>query len=299
MAGSSVIAKTSRIVGQLVVACSCRRADVRVQRGYGVGLVVVVVMLLMSRSGQTTYAQTPSPEVRATVGFQKTIRQIVVPGSELQPKPINDRDQSIIVRILKTYSHGTDFRYDLEFRGLDPGQFNLADYLQRIDATDQQPIPAMPIVVHSLLPPGQVQPTPLVAEPARYRSFYLPLLIVGSTLWTIGFLMILFYGRGKTSRPVREMKPVTVADRLQALIDAAVSGEITTEQQAELERVLSSFWSQKMRWEHLSAVQIREKLRGHPEASQLLDQIDRWLHRPETGTATSPVDVAKLLEPYR
>ncbi len=299
MAGASVTAKTLRIVGQLAIACSYRRADISVQRGYGVVLVVVVLMSLMNRSGQTTYAQSPFPEVHSTVGFQKTILQIVVPGSELQPKPIVDRDQSIIVRILKTYSHGTDFRYDLEFRGLDPGQFNLADYLQRIDATDQPPIPAIPIVIHSLLPAGQVQPTPLVAESTRYRSFYLPLLIVGSTLWAIGFLMILFYGRGKTNRPLRELKPITVADRLQPLIDAALSGEITTQQQAELERVLSSFWCQKMRWEHLSAVQIREKLRDHPEAGQLLDQIDLWLHRPKTGATTSTIDVAKLLEPYR
>ena len=298
MDGSWNIDELLKISDRRLFIRSVRTDDFRPPRS-NTALLFVACLMLLTFIGPANYAQTPFPETHATVGFQQTLFQIVVPGSELRAKPINDRDQPVIVRIIDTYSHGTDFRYDLEFRGLDSGEFNLADYLQRIDVSDHRPIPAIPIVIHSLLPPGQVEPRPLVAQPVEYRSYYLPLVIVGSTLWSIGFLLILFYGRFTTKRPQRELQPITVADRLQPLIDAAVAGHITTEQQAELERVLSTFWSQKMRWEHLSAVQVREKLRAHPEAGQLLDQLDLWLHRPKNGPATPPIDVAKLLEPYR
>lgn len=234
---------------------------------------------------------------KSTVGFPQLIYQHVIPGPKVVAKPIADRRQAIVIRIVDTYAHGSDFRYDIEYRGLEPGKYNLADYLEREDKSGQ-PIPTIDVEVATLLGPGQVEPYMLPPVKSRFASFYLPALIVGSTVWLIGLLLILFYGRGKTKSATIQQKQLTVADRIRPLIDAAIAGELETQQKAELERVLSAFWSKKLRLGHLDADDLREQLRGHPEASVMLNQIDLWLHRPESDAET-PVDVNAILKPYQ
>ena len=85
---------------------------------------------------------------------------------------------------------------------------------------------------------------------------------------------------------------------MRPLVDAAIAGNLTPAQQAELERILSEFWSTKLNLGHLPADQLRSTLREHPEATEMLEQIDFWLHRP-AGEATQPVDVNALLKPYQ
>lgn len=233
----------------------------------------------------------------STVGFPQLIYQQVIPGSRVIAKPINDRSQAVVVRIIDTYPHGSDFRYDLEFRGLEKGRYDLADYLERADGSSE-PIPPMQVRVDSLLGPGQVEPYVLPPVTSRFRSFYLPALLLGGAVWLVGLLTILFYGRGKNKRPSREQQQLTVADRMRPLVDAAIAGELGAQEQAELERVLSAFWSKKLRLNHLGASELREQLRNHPEASVMLNQLDSWLHRPSTDSLDQ-VDVNEILKPYQ
>jgi hypothetical protein len=233
----------------------------------------------------------------STVGFPKLIFQHVIPGPKVIAKPIADPAQPMIVRIVDTYSHGTDFRYDIEYKGLDAGRYDLADFLEREDGS-QSPIPAITVEVKSLLGPGQVLPYELPPVKSGFRSFYLPAILLGAAVWLGGLLMILFYGRGKDKRPSQHKQQLTVADRMRPLIDAAMAGELDAQEQAELERVLSAFWSKKLRLNHLAATDLREKLRSHPEASVMLTQIDAWLHRPATDPQNQ-VDVNEILKPYQ
>lgn len=236
-------------------------------------------------------------QFESTIGFPKLIFQKVIEGPKLIAKPIRDKGQAVIVRIVDTYSHGEHFRYDIEYTGLEPGDYNIADFLAREDGSDA-PIDAINVKVNSILGPGQVVPYELPPKRSRYGSYYLPIMLALGAAWVAGLLMILFYGRGKKRRPSAEEEKATVADRLKPLLDAAEAGELNSQQQAELERVLSSFWSKKLRLEHLSADQLREQLRNHNEASVLLDQIDTWIHKPG-GHGSSQVDVNQILEPYR
>src|SRR5690242_7913189 len=73
------------------------------------------------------------PETR--VGIAGRLDQVVIPGSELEVVPHEDRKLPIRLRIVAVYPHGSAFRYDLEYQGLEPGSFNLKDYLRRKDAS--------------------------------------------------------------------------------------------------------------------------------------------------------------------
>lgn len=242
--------------------------------------------------------QPASNDERTTsVGFPKLILQHVIPGPKVVAKPIANRAQPVIVRIVETYTHGSGFRYDIEYKALEPGSYDVADFLAREDGSETA-IPEIAVNVYPILAADEVRPYILPLFKSPFRSYYLPLLLVIGAIWVAGLLMILFYGRGKTKRPISEQKQLTVAERMRPLIDAAIAGELTTQQQAELERVLTGFWSKKLRLNHLSADALRQKLREHAEASLMLNQIDYWLHRPATDPANA-IDVNALLQPYQ
>jgi hypothetical protein len=238
-----------------------------------------------------------SPRFAGHVGFPVLIEQVIIRGGEVEPIPIRDRDQPVIVRVVEVFPHGTDWRYDLEVQVLEPGEFDVAKFLQRKNEDDSQPIDPILVQTTTLLN-SSVEPTELPPRKTGFKHYYLPILVCAGGLWLAGLLWILFYGRGKTRRVAIQHKPISLSDRLKPLIEAAIVGEISTEQQAELERLLTSFWSNRLRLGHLPASQLREALRNHSEAGKLLQRLDEWLYQPQPDRATAS-ELSKLLEPYR
>lgn len=236
-------------------------------------------------------------ELKTTVGFPLRILQTKIPGSHLIAKPYTDQRIPAMVRVIESFPHGTDFRYDLEFRGFEPGRYNVLDYLQREDDTELASAPLW-VMVEPILDADKVRPIPLPQKSSQFRSYYIPILFVSGIIWLAGLLAILFYGRGTLKKASVVTKKMTPAEKMRPLIDAAINGSLTTAQQAELERILSEFWSAKLNLGHLSADQLRSTLREHPEANRMLEQIDLWLHRPSSET-TASVDVNALLKPYQ
>ena len=232
-----------------------------------------------------------------TVGYPAQVQSIAIDGPKLIVKPIEKREQAFILRIVDSFVHGDGFRYDFEYYAFEPGQYNLADYLQLADGSIPAELPNLTVEVTNIKPADEAPiPNPLVQRKLGFRTFYLSVALIGSILWLIGLLAILFWGRGKTKRNIRTKKQKTVADRLRPLVDKAARGDLDTREQAELERVIDSFWRKKLRIEHLPAKKFRETLRSHPEASKLLSKLDVWLHRPRQNGDS---DVSSLLEPFQ
>lgn len=262
-------------------------------------LALLLLMLLGIVTAQENAAAESSQDTtasKATVGVETEIRDLILPGSELQPKPLADDAQPIVVRIVRTYQHGSATRYDLSFYGLDPGEYNLCDYLVRTDGSSTDDLPRVPIQIQSVLPPGQVTPNSLSNLPGPKLGGYQLLLIVGGVLWLVGLLAILFVGRKKSRIASGEtMVPVTFAQRIRPLVEAAQQGELPQEQRAELERLLLGYWQQKLNVNAASPAEAMKTLRNHETAGTLLRQLEDWLHRPDTD---SHMDVTELLKPY-
>ncbi len=270
-------------------------------RSISIGELARAVILVAVTAFSCQWVAAASPrddqEYSSTVGYPEQIRQLVIAGPELKVKPIENRKQPILVRLIETWAHGSDFRYDIEFTGLEPGTFDLGEYLEPVVANDSNwTAPAIRVTILALLPPGQVEPSELAIRENRFKSYYLATLVVGGVVWVAGLFSILFSGRGKIFRSQFEAKQVTVADRLKPLMEKAAAGELTTSEKAELERVLVAFWRKKLRLEHLSATDLRKKLREHAEAGKMLEQLDRWLHQPANDDV---FDVEELIKPYQ
>jgi hypothetical protein len=236
----------------------------------------------------------------STVGLAARIDQLILPGSELEAKPLADERTPIVLRITGSFPHGTAYRYDLEYYGLEPGEFDLKDYLQRQDGSSADDLPSIPVEIMTVLPPGQVKPNAVAPESSPYLGGYWMTLVAAATVWLVGLVAIIWWIRAEHARQhgstTSSHKPRSLADRLRPIVQDAIAGKTNEGQLAELERMLLAFWRKRLKLDNMNAADAIAALREHQEAGALLEQLEVWLHRP--GNA-GKVDVAALLEPYQ
>jgi hypothetical protein len=232
----------------------------------------------------------------SSVGLPGVIRELVLPGSELEVKPITDRKTPIILRIVRTFPHGTAFRYDLEYVGLEPGTFDLKDYLRRKDRSPTADLPAIPVTITSVLPRGRVRPNDLELARAPWLGGYWLMLTLGGVLWTVGLVAILFVGRKRRQAESAQDRPRTLAEYLRPLVLEAIAGRSEPTRLADLERALIAYWTRRLDLHAKKPAEALTVLRQHAEAGPLLRQLEAWLHQRRRS---DNIDVAVLLAPYR
>jgi hypothetical protein len=231
------------------------------------------------------------------VGMRGQLNDVILPGPELEVRPLEDPQAPFVLRIVNVYPHGTAFRYDFAYYALEPRTYELTQYLRRKDGSPMAKLPAVPVEVKGLLGPGLVHPHALEPKAASWFAGYQVLLLTAGVVWVIGVVLILFWGRRRKRAAVAEAGgAANLAERLRPLVVRAMTGMLTPRQRAELERTLLAYWRQRLGLEHETAPAALDKLRKHPEAGVLLNQLEVWLHRP--GTANQ-VDLGKLLWPYQ
>lgn len=262
-------------------------------------VVLILLLLLSFATNSLSQTDTANDGVKRTsaVGMPTRIVDLRLPGSPLEVIPI-ERDAEMVVRILQTIGDGPNqHRYELEYYCLEPGEYNLADYLQRKDGTSTDDLPEINVSVEAKLPAGQVKPNELTAKPTPRVGGYTMWLLIGGLLWVCGFFAILFVGRGKLTPEQQAAKQMSLADRMRPLVEEAMSGELPGSKQAELERMLLTYWRGKLDLNKVDASQAITTLRNHETAGELLRQLEGWLHMP--ADRRTKVDVAELLKPYR
>jgi hypothetical protein len=258
------------------------------------GLLLSLILVAV----EPARGEDPPPRSQSTVGMPARIDQLVLPGGELEAKPIEDRRAAVVLRIVDAYPHGSAFRYDIVYYGLEPGRYDLKDYLRRKDGSPARDLPSIPVAVEPALPPDRIEPHRVAIDPSPFLGGYRELVLVGGLVWAAGLIVILLVGRRKRVKAsAQASRPATLADRLRPLVDAAMTGNLTAGQHAELERLLIGYWRRRLKLEHAAPAECMAALRDHAEAGPLLHRLEDWLHRP-AGTA-EPVDVAALLQPYR
>lgn len=231
------------------------------------------------------------------VGRTGKFEQLVLPGSELEVKPLDDRKGTVVLRIVAVNKHGTAYRYDLEYYGLEPGRYDLKDWLRRKDGSPTTELPSIPIAVKAVLPPGHVLPHDPTTGGAPNIGGYRKLLILAAAVWALVMLAIVFLGWGKKHADmVAGARPATLADRLRPLVERGSTGQLSPIERADLERTLMAFWRKRLRLGGAKPAVAISVLKAHADAGPLLRQLELWLHKPGPSAG---VDVAALLRPYQ
>lgn len=245
-------------------------------------------------------ASADGPLVEASVGMSAKLDGVVIAGPELEAKPSVDRDTPVVLRVVKAYPHGSDFRYDLEFYGLAPGTHDLMAYLRRTDGQPLAPtLRPLPVKVVPVLPPGQVKPNALEIQPAPPLGGYGVAVTVGVIAWLVGLLAVVGWmaaGLFRKRESAVADRPVSLADKLRPLVEGAIAGKLSHTELANLERGLLAYWRKKLNLETTEPAAAISQLRAHPDAGPLLGRLEEWLHKPGPPAA---VDVGELLRPYQ
>ncbi len=237
-----------------------------------------------------------SSPIRLSVGETGSLTQVVLTGPKRITKP-HDRESRFVVRIDAVYPHGTDWRYDLSFYGLEPGRYNVADYLQTESGESVGGVEPLWVEVYSVLPRSKNTPHALEFQPTPRPGRYRELAVVAGVFWVIGLIALIWGGRVRRRRQEEAAsRRVTLADRLRPLVQRAEQGELTTAEQAELERLLISYWQRRLKLEAMPPAEMMARLREDEQAGPLLRQLEAWLHRPQPQP---PQDLEELLRPYR
>lgn len=263
--------------------------------GIRVGIGLLLAGLAAAPTARGQFPPQPQPP---TVGVPARLDQVLLPGTELEAIPLRDRDTPLVLRIAASYAHGDAFRYDLVYYGLEPGQFDLRDYLRRKDGTPTADLPPIPVSVASILPPGQVEPNRLTPSATPALGGYRNLMGLVFATWCAGLVAILSYRRRSADAAEQAARaPATLAERLRPLVERAVAGTLAEGEAAELERLLIGYWRRRLGVEDASPALAIATIRAHEQGGPMLRQLEEWLHRP--GGPAAPVDLARLLEPYQ
>lgn len=239
-----------------------------------------------------------SAQPETSVGMTGRIEALVLPGGELEAKPVTDRKSPVILQGVRVYPHGDRFRYDLDYTGLEPGTHDLRQCLRRKDGSPLGDLPSIPVVIKQSLPAGQVLPHDLELGSGPKLGGYRVVAAIAGIVWgaVLVGLIASFFNTRRANPGSQQGKPVSLAEKLRPLVEGALAGTLTQAELANLERGLFSWWRKRLGLENLDPAQAMEMLRQNPESGPLLNQLEWWLHRPG---AKGEVDVVALLEPYR
>ncbi len=256
--------------------------------------VLSTALLCASAAAQADGTDASPPEV--PVGMRARLDSVVLPGPALIVAP-RQRGAPLVLHIVDHYPHGTATRYDFEYYGLEPGQYDLGALLVRADGSAVQALPPVAVTVVPVRPPHEIEPNPLQVERPPAIGGYRTWLVVAGIVWGIGLLAILFAGRRRRKNEAAvAARPRTLADRLRPMVEDAMHGRLDDGGKATLERLLVGYWRERLGLTEAKASAAMAALREHEQAGALVRQLEEWLHRP---APTAPVDINALLEPYR
>lgn len=221
---------------------------------------------------------TPAP-----LGRIQTIKDQFLPGPELRPRAGNGREP-VVLRITAVYPQGTaGFRYDFTWSALETGSYDLTTFLEPANGAAPVKLPAVTVEAAGVLPAGPPPPLPDLASPrlppiGGYR-FWLP---AGIVLWVLGGAAFFYYTRKRRVAAAQTTGPAaqTLAQRMEPLLQRALSGPLATSEKAELERLVIAYGQEHLGISGLDSGMVWKKLRENASTGLWLKTLEDWLHRP-------------------
>ena len=156
-------------------------------------------------------------------------------------------------------------------------------------------VPKIPVTVRAAYAGPMREVNEQAPGPVGLRGGYLAFLVALGIAW-IGMLVVLVLTRRRKPAPPAAVVRRSLADQLKEYVEKAARGSLTRDEQAELERLLLSYWRKREGLEGMDVAEALAELRRRETAGAILRALEEWLHRPGPP---HEVDVAALIEPYR
>lgn len=237
----------------------------------------------------TPAAPPKSPLLLPAVGIE-TSTDVVLDRPDYRPAKTEPQSPlTLRIESVESQENG-EFKYRLLYTGLEPGVFNLTDFLLNpLGGRLKQPLAI--VTVHSNIP-TRAQFS-IVHDQIRYQPKFFPytiLMVVAGLVW-VGAGVRLFRPQKPVPQPVpppqaeqenteTEPQRETLASLLRPLVEKAADKSITSREKAQIEQILFLYWGKHLELDHLDSAEQMRRIRDHTQAGALLRTVDQWLYQP-------------------
>lgn len=262
-----------------------------------------VVMIIVSVFAGSALAQSTArmDPLTANIGVEGRLLYRVN-GAALRVRTVSPKSPMAVRVAAFTDDGAAAGLYDLRFIGSVAGEYDLREWMERIDGGPVEDLPPASVRIVSILTDdhtGELTGTGNAGLP--WLRGYRAALIGTGALWLapIGIVLIKrTIRRRKPPTAVPESTPLTLADQLRPMIEAAMAGSATDEDLARLERMLMAYWKERLGLQQKAPGAALAALKSDPEGGKILRAVEHWLHsRDKSDMALD--EVGRLLAPYR
>jgi len=207
---------------------------------------------------------------------------VTISGEPLFAVPYTHGDP-LAVRIESLEAVDRGNRYDIRYMAYGPGEHDLGMYV--IDENGQRPdnLPELTVTVDALLEEdasGELFDS--AATSIDLRSNYQLMMGLLWVLWLLLLVPLFLFGRKTRARETKLVPAPTVPERLRDLLQTAETQLLSVEQQADLEQLLISYWTNEIGNRQDRLVHSIDALRDHPVAGEHIKMVEEWLHARRT-----------------
>lgn len=276
--------------------------------------VAFLVLCIASSDGlQSGVSQEQEAQIVATAGRGITGTFLFTySGPSLRVRTQREADAPLSLRLRHTERPD---QYELRFIGTKEGVFDLRDRLEHAGGSTVKDLPSMLVSIVSALPKDHRSDLFEAADfQPRLTGGYRVGLVVAVIVWIAIPLIVYAIEVLRRPRPVTApptSPPLTIADQLRPLVEAAANRRLSTPEKGRLELLLVHYWRERAALPDLNMASAIQQLRCHAEAGPLLQAVENWLHRAESFALTgspssgpagiedrSPDAILRLLQPY-
>lgn len=205
-------------------------------------------------------------------------------GPVLRAKVQRDTDAPLIVRLQHS---PTSTQYEVRFIGNISGQYDLREWLEHADGSAIELASPIPIEIVSTLPND---PRSDLFDVDSFQPNFsggyrwgLALAVLAWSAVPITVIARRLLARPKEIEVTPVSPPMSLADQLKPLIEAASRGELSTSDKARFELLLVHYWRETAILPELDMARSIQQLRSHPQAGPIIAAVEQWLH---SGSAT-------------
>lgn len=218
------------------------------------------------------------------------------------PKLVALLDQDLSAPLLLRLERTSGHTYTARFIGAVEGDYDLRTLIRHRNGAMPADLTPLDVRIVSNLPDGFETDLYDAADmrPAIASGYWRTATILG-ILW-ISVPLVVIIRRLMRPKPqqetVAEAPRPSLADQLRPLVTAAAARELTLAEQARLELLLLHYWRERIAADAPDVAAAIMIIRRHPEAGELLEAVESWLHKPDRA-AHDPARLEALLAPYR
>lgn len=212
------------------------------------------------------------------IGVVHTVR-VEIPGERIEATPVDERAPAV-VRVEPVAETPAGTVYEIDFIGLEPGEYDVTRYLRTLGGAPPEIEPRVLAIQRKLPADFRGEILALERRVEMSLAWYRPTAVAVSILWGLCLPLLVLMGRRKPEPEHAPPPPApTVRERLKALVDQ-IGDDQGKEAWQRLEATVIGYLADSRRIPSARAFEQFLALKSDPVAGPVIREFEHCLHSP-------------------